>query len=42
MITTGENIPEDMSLDDVYYNRIKNKSNTRELGIFIIYLLKDY
>ena len=29
MITTGENIPEDMSLDDVYYNRIKNKSNTR-------------
>tara|TARA_B100000035_G_scaffold28679_2_gene22089 strand:- start:1849 stop:5142 length:3294 start_codon:yes stop_codon:yes gene_type:complete len=34
MITTGENIPEDMSLDDVYYNRIKNKSNTRGLRDF--------
>lgn len=34
MITTGEDIPNDMSLDDVYYNRIMNKSNTRGLRDF--------
>tara|TARA_B110000285_G_scaffold31046_1_gene31951 strand:+ start:1381 stop:4674 length:3294 start_codon:yes stop_codon:yes gene_type:complete len=34
MITTGRNIPADIALDDVYYNRIQNKTFTRGMRDF--------
>jgi hypothetical protein len=34
MITTGENIPDELAEDDVYYNRITNKSDTQGLRDF--------
>jgi hypothetical protein len=34
MISTGENIPEFVANDDVYYNRLSNESNTRALRNF--------
>lgn len=34
MISTGEGIPEVLSNDDVYYNRLSNESNTRALRNF--------
>ena len=34
MITTGENIPDELAEDDVYYNRITNSSDTEGLRDF--------
>ena len=42
MITTGENIPDDLSDDDVYYNRVSGKSHTRSLRDFHNLFVKKF
>ena len=34
MLTTGNNIPEEVSMDDVYYNKVKDSNFTRSLRDF--------